>query len=361
MNKKTCFVPKEHLSRYDFLTYCQNTIIDILKYADKSKLSNVKIDFKETDFEEFKRISEQENKEFLCDWILQSEYKDIFLEYQKKHLFFSLLRDFYNYYSASLENIAKQNISVAWSLLRRPLQETLAYIEWLAVDGDELVNLMLESSEAKEYDISNRNRFGKKVERNITKLLGESFIDSSVINIYDFRYSKTSETSLNGILNGANHLVVDRSNSFKTSPSGLNFVFLDGQEFENGLWLYYTALPYVMFYSLNVITKIFAEIAKLNDYTKIMNSYNFILKNFKAMGSMSLKEALDFIDIDVPIICPRCGKKMKKEKYFQQFSYDKVRCPRCLYTVNTFSYIFDFEKIEVVSEDNKGQKSEEVK
>ena len=349
MNKHNFFVPDEHLPRYDFLTYCQNVIIDILKYADNHKLSNVKIDFNETDFEVFKKISEQEDKEYTCDWLLQSEYKDVFLEYHKKHLFFSLLRDFYNYYSASLENITKLNISVAWSLLRRPLQETLAYIEWLTVNGDELVNLMLQSKEAKEYDISNRKKFGQKIEDNITELLGESFVASSAINIYDFRYSMTSETSLNGILNGANHLVVNRSNSFKTSPSGLNFVFLDGQEFENGLGLYNTSLPYVMFYAINIITKVFAEIAELNTYTIIMNSYNTLLKNFKALGSMSLKDALDFIDVDVPIICPRCGKKMTKEKYFQQFSYNKVRCPRCLHTINTFSYMFDFEKIEVVN------------
>ena len=104
-----------------------------------------------------------------------------------------------------------------------------------------------------------------------------------------------------------------------------------------------------MFYAINIITKVFAEIAELNTYTIIMNSYNTLLKNFKALGSMSLKDALDFIDVDVPIICPRCGKKMTKEKYFQQFSYNKVRCPRCLHTINTFSYMFDFEKIEVVN------------
>lgn len=78
MNKHNFFVPDEHLPRYDFLTYCQNVIIDILKYADNHKLSNVKIDFNETDFEVFKKISEQEDKEYTCDWLLQSEYKDVF-------------------------------------------------------------------------------------------------------------------------------------------------------------------------------------------------------------------------------------------------------------------------------------------
>ena len=358
MKKQNIFIPDEHLARYDFLIYCENVIVDILKYADEHKLSDVKINFNEKDFEKFKEYSEKDDKDAICDWLLHTEYKNVFLEYHKKHLFFSLIRDFYNYYSASLENIIKPNISVAWSLLRKPLQETLAYIEWLAVDGDELLTMMLNSSEAKEYDIT-KTKYNKKKQDNITKLSGESYAESSVLNIYEFRYSKESETSLNGILNGANHLVVDRSESFKTSPSGLNFVFLDGKEFENGLGFYYTALPFVMFYAMNVITKMFAEIADLNTYTKIINMYNIILKNFKAMGSISLQEALRFIDTDVPIICSRCGRKMYTEKHFQQLSYNRVRCPRCLHTVNTFSYIFDYEKINFInSQDETPQKAE---
>lgn len=349
--KKQCeFIPREHIARYDFLLYCENIIVDILKYADKNELSSVKIDFKnESDFDDFKKITETENNEYIFDWLVRNEYKSPFFEYHRRHLFFSLLRDFYNYYSASLENIVKPNVSVAWSLMRKPLQETLAYIEWLAVNSNELICLMLESTEAKEYDISNRNKYSKKIEDNITKLLGKSFVDSAAINIYNFRYSKEDELSLNGILNGANHLVVHRSNSFKTSPSGLNFVFLDGKEFENGLGLYYTALPYVMSYAIKIITKIFEDIANLNTYTIIMNSYNVMLKECKSLGSMSLKQALELIDVDIPIICTRCGKKMTKEKYFQQLSYNKIRCPRCYHTINTFSYIFDFEKIKCVN------------
>ena len=226
------------------------------------------------------------------------------------------------------------------------MQETLAYIEWLAVDANDLIVLMLSSKEAKEYDTSYlKNTI---IKENIAKLTGETAILPNEMNIYEFRYSRKYEYSINGILNGANHLVVNRSSSFKTSPSGLNFVFMDGNEFKNGIELYYTALPYLLLYAGNIIMNIFADIAGLNDYTKIMNSYNLMLKSLKATNSLTLREALDLIGIDVPIICTRCGKKMEREKQIQKFAYNKVRCPRCFHSINTFSYMFDFEKIECI-------------
>ena len=347
MKKKMPFIPTEHLAAYDFLRYFENVLVEILHYADDNKLSNVKISFKnEEDFSIFRKIADTGDKEQLTNWLVMSDYRDAILEYHKRHLFFSLLRDFYNYYSASLENIIKPNVSVAWALLRRPLQETLAYIEWLAVDANDLIVLMLSSKEAKEYDTSHlKNTI---IKENIAKLTGETAILPNEMNIYEFRYSRKYEYSINGILNGANHLVVNRSSSFKTSPSGLNFVFMDGNEFKNGIELYYTALPYLLLYAGNIIMNIFADIAGLNDYTKIMNSYNLMLKSLKATNSLTLREALDLIGIDVPIICTRCGKKMEREKQIQKFAYNKVRCPRCFHSINTFSYMFDFETIECI-------------
>ena len=354
MKKYDYYIPDKYLSKYDFLQYCKNVILDILKYADENKLSTTDIKFiNESDYETFKQFTEDDNKEMAYDWLSQNGYKDRLIDYHKKHLFFSLIRDFYNFYSVSIDNIIKLNIPVAWSLLRRPLQETLAYIEWLAVNGTELIDLILNSSEAKEYDITNRKKYSEKIKDNISKLLGESHFQSNKINIYDFRYSKDDEISLNGILNGANHMVVNRSKSFKTSPSGFNFVYLDGEEFNKGLDFYYIALPYIMFYTINIIMRLFAEIADLNAYTIIMNGYNLLLKNYKSLNSMTFEEAMKNIDINAPIICTRCGKKMTKDKYFKKFSYDKVRCPRCLHSINTFSYIFEFEKVEVINSEDK--------
>lgn len=346
MKKRPPFIPKEHSAAYDFLIYFENVLVAILHYADSEKLSNVKINFNsEADFHAFQTIADTGEKEKLTDWLLSSDYREELLEYHKKHLFFSLLRDFYNYYSASLENIIKPNVSVAWALLRRPLQETLAYIEWLAVDANELIKLMLESDEAKEYAISRHK--DTTIKENIATLSGKTTILPNEMNIYEFRYSKEFEYSINGILNGANHMVVDRSKSFKTSPSGLNFVFMDGNEFKSGIGLYYTALPYLLFYTCNIIMDLFGDIAGMNDYTKIMNKYNLMLKSFKSTRSLTLKDALNLIGIDVPITCTKCGKRMEKEKHIQQFAYSGVRCPRCFHSIKTYSYIFEFEKIEL--------------
>ena len=82
--------------------------------------------------------------------------------------------------------------------------------------------------------------------------------------------------------------------------------------------------------------------------TQGRNDNSQSLQMIEATNSLTLREALDLIGIDVPIICTRCGKKMEREKQIQKFAYNKVRCPRCFHSINTFSYMFDFEKIECI-------------
>jgi len=44
-------------------------------------------------------------------------------------------------------------VSVAYALLRKPLKDTLGYIEWLYCDKDEMINL-LENGEPKDLQIT---------------------------------------------------------------------------------------------------------------------------------------------------------------------------------------------------------------
>ena len=80
----------------------------------------------------------------------------------------------------------------------------------------------------------------------------------------DFRYDKTSETSLEHIWNNANHLITTKYRLSKTEPGNLNFVFADEAILRKFSGYYYVTVPAIMSYAVNLICEMFEEFAPLN-------------------------------------------------------------------------------------------------
>lgn len=333
-------------ARYDYLNYCKHVLLDIVEYADKHSLTTTEIPFKnDADRKNFENLCEL-NDENGMKWLLNNGYEETIYDCTYKYVFFSLLVDFSNFYGASIEQAFAGNITVAWSLLRRPLQETLAYIEWLSLNHYELIKMMLNSGDVKSYDLKSKKNH--QLRKNIIDEVYKG-IKSDDFNVYDFRYSKNDEYSLDGILNGSIHLITTYNEYFKTVPSSLNFVFDDKAGREKCINMYFTAVPWVMYYAMRTIMKVFGDIAQLKNYTLIMNEYNLRLKNLKALQTMSLEEGLRVAEIEYPIYCPKCGNKMETHTEWQAYAYKSVICPQCKNEIGTFGYIFDFEEIDFIS------------
>lgn len=339
--KENLKISQEFLPFYDFLNYCRFCFLDMLEYADKKHLSMEAINYKsDADRMAFENICKNQ-KQNLDQWLLDNGYKKVAFNFYFKHLFFSLLVDFCNYYNASLDIASNENIYVAWSLLRKPLQETLAYIEWLYVDKEELISLMMENQDVSSYEIMNKkNRW--KIKKHIQMI--QPSISSEKMNIYDFRYSYENPLTLNGILQATNHLITTRP-YLKTSPSGLNFVFENYDSIHRNTGFYYTSLSYVMKYAIELVMKIFASIAKLSDYTITVNSLNAMLKAYQAL-SIPYERAKNLIDLEqMPIYCPACGQANNTNEMWINFAHSYFECNKCHKKINTFQYLFDFEDI----------------
>ena len=346
MKKSKIKINEEHFPRHIFLTYCRNCLFNMLEYADKEQLSSAKIDLKSED-EKLQFESFCKNTESMLSWLDSKGHKDTLYNLYYKHLFFSLIVDFSNYFGASIEHAIKGNINVAWSLLRKPLQETLAYIEWLYVDKDELISLMLNEPDVKKYEIIRKK---EKIKQNIKKI--PFYSDEQPIDMFEFRYSYDTDVTINGILQATNHLITTRPN-LKTSPSGLNFVFPDNEINERNIGFYYTTIPYIMLYAMNIMLSIFNDFAKVNNYTRVINQLNLNLKNFRAMP-MAFEKTKEILLLDkFAIYCPHCGKKYSSDKKWITFAEYRFRCSRCFNTINTHKYIFDYEKVEFIEKDKE--------
>ena len=110
-----------------------------------------------------------------------------------------------------------------------------------------------------------------------------------------------------------------------------------------------------MSYTINLILSMFEEFAPINEYTKAMNAIIRHLRMSKMCGVFNFKEIETLVnDIDLPIICPRCGHKKKIDgKVILKILSGVYRCIRCYKKVNTGKYIFDWDNIDIV--DSKEQ------
>lgn len=100
----------------------------MLKYADEEKMASVSIDLGNGENIEF----EQDEK--WQEWLITHGHREEMYEVYYRHTFFSLVADFCSYMLESINCAAKMKVAVSYALLRKPLKDTLGYIEWLRVD-----------------------------------------------------------------------------------------------------------------------------------------------------------------------------------------------------------------------------------
>lgn len=348
MNNNTR-MKEEFLPSHNFLDYCRKCIISVINYTDENRLGDQPIKYKSDDnrvaCEDF--CKNKDNN--LEQWLMENGYKDVMYSFYYKQLFFSLLIDFSNYYTASIEMAFNGNINVAWALLRKPLQEILAYFEWLYVDKDELLGLMIEGEDVKLYDIMSP-KLKEKRKEHISQIQAKR--GSGTIDMFEFRYSYNDTHTLNGILQATNHLITTRP-ALKTSPSGLNYIFLDEDIVGRNIGFYYTTIPHVMLYVMDIIMYIFEGIARMGDYTGIVNHLNLWLRNLCAMR-ITFEKAKELLALDeISLYCPKCGKEHNSDKVWIDFSYDHFVCEHCREKVDTNQYVFDFETIKVVNSETE--------
>jgi len=190
-------IEPKHYFKHNYLTYCNDVLVSMLKYADEEKMASVSIDLGNGENIEF----EQDEK--WQEWLITHGHREEMYEVYYRHTFFSLVADFCSYMLESINCAAKMKVAVSYALLRKPLKDTLGYIEWLRVDRNGMLDLLAS---------------GKPEDLVITKekaLEHTSLIEGNckMSSFFDFRYNKASETSLEHIWNNANHMTLQQRKS----------------------------------------------------------------------------------------------------------------------------------------------------
>jgi predicted RNA-binding Zn-ribbon protein involved in translation (DUF1610 family) len=336
----------EFYIKHNYLTYCNDVLVSILKYVDENQLSSEKIYFQsEEKVKEFENISQNDDNGYSWqDWLIDNGCKDQIYQCYYKHTLFSLVVDFCHYMLESINCAAKMKVAVSYALLRKPLKDTLGYIEWLYVNKNEVIELLVKGK-SQDLDIQK-----EKAKANIEAIR----ISKGIDGYFDFRYEKKSETSLERIWNKASHLITTHKYT-KTENGNLNFIFSDEENFKEFTRYYYLIVPHIMSYAIDLISSMFEDFASINSYTKGMNVLIRRLKMMEMSGIFSFEEVIETIKgIDLPILCPRCGREKKlTDREIIRLLSGTYKCPRCFKNIDTAKYIFDWETIRIVNKGNK--------
>lgn len=346
-------LPQKYWKQQDYLLYAYDVIADMLRQADKKELSAVTL--------EFDNLAQGESFEKADDilvWMDKNGYHDASIKFFESHVFFSLLKDFCFYMYESISCAARGKVTVAYTLLRKPIRDNLLYLEWLLADKEDLYNKLIYCN-FNEYDISKIKP--DKVEDIIKSASQKSYMGTAINsdnNVYAFRFSRKEDIGLQRIWDQSMHLVTCNKN-YKTDDGNLNFIFATNDIWDEYWNYYYLVLPQLMAYAIEICEALFLNVVKLdafellfnrtirfnkyaNVHTKIKEMDIFRMQSIKLVALLkennieaSMKCECCTNDISISdeivkemienwtVICPHCGQEHNICKYYTDINYNE--------------------------------------
>jgi hypothetical protein len=331
--------PEDFEIARDYSIFLNNLIASTYNSAVDAKIFDHKIDFE----------SPQKAKKFvrkLSEWS-RDEYQKYFIN-QKKHgdLYFiaiknvirAVLLDYHQFIFEALENIKKGQLTVAYTLLRKPLKENLFILEWIVADSFEFFK-RFNFDDSRSYSplmLQCDKEFLRSIIKNaIHNIEINSFYDPEFI--FQLRYDKSKIFSFDQLWNLSTHLVTDRT-PIKTETFNLNFVFSNVDDKEKQLSHIYSLLPYLLFYSVDIIEAALSKISHLEkDNLSTRRYFGFLawIQEYYVEGNLErateIKALLNELIFSGDLKCKTCGNAfhMDKEQMINICFGSFMQCSAC--------------------------------
>jgi hypothetical protein len=329
-------LPRKYRFVHQYCLFVHDLLVDIIVFGESAGIFDVKFDFREKEHSE--SIKDKSGEE-LFHWLQVNGYEDIALALVYKRIFVSLLSDFCHFVYEALQNSKKAKLTVAYALLRKPFKDNLFYFEWLLADPKDFLKTFF-SGNIRALAISSSFSPEKKIhiiQEAMNKTSMKQWLDSEYI--YQLRFDKNADFSLEHLWQKANHLVTTFG-SLETEKLNFNFVFSDKNDRE-GQWSYlYFTLPILLFHARQVILALLNNIAKpvfpKKDITEMRVALGFLL----CTEDEEMQKRLSNIDRDmkdvikaVKLYCPKCHHRVNYSKNMLKhiYLYSAIKCFHCAY------------------------------
>ena len=199
----------------------------------------------------------------ILDWLLTQNKK---FEYEMalwKSIIPAVLSDMLHCIYETLRAMETGKVTIAYMMLRKPLQENLYLFEEMLLHKSDFLNIL----ENDPLKFRPKNAGGiEGHQKKITEILGKFTTILDARYIASLRYDKNNEDSFAGCCNQAMHLFTEHK-AIKTEKMNINFIFANHDSKKSLYDFMYSRLPYLMYY----IYIVFEQVVRLISSTS--NSY----------------------------------------------------------------------------------------
>lgn len=340
-SKPRNLLPKEFQFAHDYCLYLHDCMVQYIAEGEQGGFFLTKFNFK----------NEQEADDFrnnpnhtIFKWLEDKGYSKELGEILIKSIFPALLSDFCHFIYEALSCSRKCKLTVAYSLLRKPLKENLHYIEWLLADTEGLLNTFYnQPSKYLSFNIIGNPDKIKSIIKTSVQNTYYKYYDPEFI--YNLRFNKEAQYGFEGFWNQAIHLITTKE-PISTEQMNFNFIFSNSDDHWKQWQHIYSLLPYLLFYTLDICEILMAMMAKNipKDFSEVTfhRTIGFLLwltdtRQYRENNDMSLS-IIEPMDLN----CPKCGCSIKnnEEALFHLYAERKFKCREC----NKTSKIPDFIK-----------------
>ena len=303
---------KENGKKYNYLIYCNNMIISLLKRADNKKWCSINYKIKEKDYNKWK------SKKYDLSYFRVHGYSKEINTIYYRHILFSLLADYVEYVSNSIICATKKQINSSYTLLRKPLKDDLLLLEMLYVKGHNFVGKFLNNS-IDNFSIDRISSDKKK--KIIREACKKCNIKKTNVLFYNFRYNKKKDYSLERLWNPASHIITT-CKDYKTEDGNLNMIFNDVKNIEKLINHYFNIMPSVQHYVLKMFLSILYNEGLITEFEYIVNTSISSIKSAAVVTEINDNNIDNFI-----FVCPHCNNTF-------EFKDDINIKNKCLFNLN---------------------------
>lgn len=232
-----------------------DVMVDFLKTSEENDIFNSEIKLSDTEKQELLKYNGN-----ILNWLKQNNKNDEYEIVIKKTIIQALLSDMLHCIYEALKAMEKGKVSVAYMLIRKPIQESLYLFEEIILLKSEFIHIF------ENNPLKFRHKNGGDVQGHTKRI--KQILDSLHLNqvldasyLATLRYDKKHEDSFDGVCNQAMHLFTEHQ-AIKTENLNINFIFGTSESKETLYKFMYSRLPYLMYYIYIIFEKLANNISQ---------------------------------------------------------------------------------------------------
>lgn len=271
------FLPQKYKELHNLCFYLHDIIVQVVKEGEKKKLFHTLYNIKK-----ISNIHAIKDNEDILEWLYNNGYKDEFKSIVIKQVLIASISDYCHYIYEALKCSEKSKLAITYTLLRKPLKDNLLIFEWIMTNRNEFMENFKKDSNYYAIDKIDLTKKKMLIENSVNRIkYRETF---NIDFIYNLRYSKKTDYGLELLWNKANH-VVTTSKNYKTESLNLNFIFSGGDSKESQWNYLYSVLPYLLFYTIEVIQVVLDQEIGKNKFEVLIETSEKRANKFKKIVS----------------------------------------------------------------------------